>query len=32
VLSLIEGELAQAFLGVERFRCADGLAGDPLTR
>lgn len=32
VLSLIEGELAQAFLGVERFRCADGLAGDPLAR
>jgi LmbE family N-acetylglucosaminyl deacetylase len=30
-LSMLSGELAQRFLGVEHFRCADGLAGDPLT-
>jgi N-acetyl-1-D-myo-inositol-2-amino-2-deoxy-alpha-D-glucopyranoside deacetylase len=29
-LRLLDGELAQRFLGTEHFRCADGLPGDPL--
>jgi len=30
-LGLLTGELAVRFLSTEHFRCADGLAGDPLT-
>jgi LmbE family N-acetylglucosaminyl deacetylase len=30
-LGLLSGALAQRFLGVEHFRCADGLSGDPVS-
>lgn len=30
-LALLDGELAERFLSLEHFRCADGLPGDPLS-